>query len=87
MKAFKIAVLESERGWGSKIDDWMVCETREDCYRFREEFNSENTSETVPDWYMLCLDRIEPIDLTESQTKAFSDRGRKRMWESELKKL
>lgn len=23
--AVKIAVIESEAGWGRKIDDWMVC--------------------------------------------------------------
>lgn len=28
--AVKIAVMEYERGWGSKIDDWMVCLSVED---------------------------------------------------------
>ena len=39
--AVKIAVIESEAGWGRKIDDWMVCLSIEDAKSFEKELISE----------------------------------------------
>ena len=82
MKAVKIAVLESEHGWGSKIDDWMVCLTHEDAKEFEKEFNSKNDSETVPDWYLLVIGEPEYIELTDTQYDYLFKN--KRVWLSEL---
>ena len=32
----KVPVIESERGWGSKVDDFMVCLSVEDANAFIE---------------------------------------------------
>ena len=65
--AVKIAMIESEAGWGRKIDDWMVCLSVEDAKTFKKEFNSKNKSSSTPNWYMQVEDGPEPIDLTDKQ--------------------
>lgn len=83
--AVKIPVIESERGWGRKVDDYMVCLTTEDATKFKEEFNSKNTSKTVPDWYMVVEGNPEPISLNESQMKIL--KKEKRVWLSSFKNI
>ena len=83
--AVRIAVVESEAGWGRKIDDWMVCLTVEDAMLYEKEFNSKNTADSVPDWYMQVEGDPEPIELTDKQfDKLVTD---KRVWLSTLKKI
>lgn len=65
--AIKIPVYEYERGWGSKIDDYMVCLTSEDKDNFIKGFNSDNDKPQVPDWYMIAKDEPSFIELTDSQ--------------------
>ena len=65
--ATKVAVLEFERGWGSKIDDYLICLTNEDAQEFISVFNSANTASTVPDWYMVASTTPESIELTQAQ--------------------
>ena len=48
----KVEIIESERGWGSKIDEIREFDTREEAEEFVEEFNSHNNKDRVPDWYM-----------------------------------
>lgn len=83
--AVKIAVWEYERGWGSKIDDWMVCQSVEDALNFKQEFNSKNTESSAPDWYMICKDEPVAIDLTDKQMELFKENNR--VWLSALKKI
>ncbi len=47
----KVNIIESERGWGSKVDEVKEFATVELAEAFVEEFNSFNTEEKVPDWY------------------------------------
>jgi hypothetical protein len=51
-KMVKVNIIESERGWGSKVDEVKEFDTLELAETFVTEFNSHNTEETVPDWYM-----------------------------------
>lgn len=83
--AIKIAVIESELGWGSKIDDWMVCLSVEDAKAFEVEFNSENKKKRTPNWYMKVEGEPMPIDLTSNQYKVL--KVEKRVWLSTLKKI
>ena len=85
--AVAIPVVESEKGWGRKIDDYMVCLTMEDAEAFKKEFNSKNTSDTTPDWYMKVEGEPKPIDITDAQLKSLNETKEKRSWLSELKKL
>lgn len=83
-KAVKVPVLESERGWGSKIDDHMVCLSISDAETFIKEFNADNNLDVVPDWYMVALAEIMPIDLTDEQFKKLEQE--KRIWLKQLLK-
>lgn len=85
--AVKVAVIESERGWGSKIDDWMICLTNEDAQNFQKEFNSANNKDVFPDWYMYCDGTVEPIDLTDSQYNEIIKSDNSRMWLSSAKRI
>ena len=80
--AIKVPVVESEAGWGRKIDDWMVVLSMEDAKTFEKEFNSKNTSKTTPDWYMQVEGTPMPIDLTTKQMRKL--KKEKRIWLSVL---
>ncbi len=85
--AVKVTVIESERGWGSKVDDHMVCLSTEDANEFITRFNSKNNFPTVPDWYMYAESEIEPIDLTDAQYTLLESSEEKRMWLSSLNRI
>jgi len=57
-KKIKVAIIESERGWGMKIDEIKTFPTKEKALAFIKKYNSYNTEPTAPDWYM----RAELID-------------------------
>jgi hypothetical protein len=48
----KVLIIESERGWGQKIDEEKEFDTLELANAFIKEYNSKNTETVVPDWYM-----------------------------------
>jgi hypothetical protein len=48
----KVLIIESERGWGSKVEDTKEFDTHEEAVAFCDNFNKDNTETTVPDWYM-----------------------------------
>lgn len=50
-----VLMIESERGWGQKIDSIKSFATKEEADEFITKFNSRNTSETVPEWYMYAI--------------------------------
>ena len=50
--AYRVDVIESERGWGQKIAEVKYFEAEAEARQFAEEFNAKNTSDSVPDWYM-----------------------------------
>jgi len=83
--AIKVAVREYERGWGSKIDDHMVCLSFEDAKAFQKEFNSKNCKDIVPDWYMAADSEHFAIELNNLQAQKLQ--AEKRVWLSELKDL
>lgn len=83
--AVKIAVIESERGWGRKIDDWMVCLSIEDAKEFEKEFNSENKESSTPDWYMQVEGEPKTISLNDKQFLKL--KSEKRVWLSTLNNL
>ncbi len=75
----KIPVIESEKGWGRKIDDYMVCMTVEDAELFRGEFNSTNDKDNVPEWYMAAEGDVVTIEITEEQFEHLNKKDNKRM--------
>lgn len=49
---FKVDIIESERGWGQKLDETKGFSSYEKAVKFITDFNKDNNQETVPDWYM-----------------------------------
>ncbi len=48
----KVYLIESERGWGSRVDEVLEFDSKEEAEAYIKEFNSKNTASSVPDWYM-----------------------------------
>jgi len=50
---FKVHIIESERGWGSKVDEVREFATEAEQEEFIKTHNAQNNSATVPDiyWY------------------------------------
>jgi len=48
----KVLIIESEKGWGQRIDEVKVFSTNEEADTFIKQYNSENNASKVPDWYM-----------------------------------
>lgn len=42
MSKFKVVVIESERGWGQKVDEVRTFDTYEEASAFRDKINSHN---------------------------------------------
>lgn len=51
---FAVTIIESERGWGQKVDEIRYFDSADVAYKFVEEFNSKNNAIAVPDWYMMA---------------------------------
>jgi hypothetical protein len=49
---YTAVIIESERGWGQKIDEIKKFKTAKTRDKFIEKFNARNTEPTTPDWYM-----------------------------------
>jgi hypothetical protein len=49
---FVVELIESERGWGQKVDSVRRFKKQEKAEAFVKEYNSHNKSAAVPDWYM-----------------------------------
>lgn len=47
-----VEIIESERGWGQKIDCVKYFDCKKDALQFCADYNAANTSATAPDWYM-----------------------------------
>lgn len=52
MEKIEVLIIESERGWGQKVDEVKEFDTLEEAEKFVKEFNSYNNLKVVPDWYM-----------------------------------
>ena len=74
--AVKIEIVERDRWSGPKTDDWMVCQTVEDAYKFEKEYNARNTEPTAPEWYMQVEGKPIPIDLSDTQFDKLKSDGR-----------
>lgn len=47
-----VQLIESERGWGQRVDEVKKFKTREDAEKYVDTFNAKNNKRIVPDWYM-----------------------------------
>jgi hypothetical protein len=65
MSKFRLTILESERGWGSKRE-YEYFETYDDALERKRFINSSNVEKQAPDWYMIAED-IEELKLAVDQ--------------------
>jgi hypothetical protein len=49
---WRINIIESERGWGQKINETLYFDTEEEALEYQKKYNSRNTSLTTPEWYI-----------------------------------
>ena len=51
---YRVDIIESERGWGQKIDETKYFTTEQEAKMFCQEYNKANDLDYVPDWYMVA---------------------------------
>lgn len=49
---WRVTVIESERGWGQRVDEYRRFETKEEAEAWVKAYNAQNNLPQVPDWYM-----------------------------------
>jgi hypothetical protein len=52
--AYRVDIIESERGWGSKVDEVKYFDTEQSATDFCTEYNKDCPTDHVPDWYMVA---------------------------------
>lgn len=51
--AYRVVIIESERGWGQKIDEEIYFDNEAEARQYAIDYNKKhNTATEVPDWYM-----------------------------------
>lgn len=50
----RVDIIESERGWGQKVDESFWFDTQEEAETYCREYNRKNNPplDEAPDWYM-----------------------------------
>lgn len=52
---YRVDFIESERGWGQKIDDIKYFDTAQEAQKFVKDYNDKhNPPGPVPDWYYMA---------------------------------
>ncbi len=49
---FRVDIIESERGWGQKIDETKYFDNEPEAIAFCKQYNAQNPDGPAPDWYM-----------------------------------
>ena len=49
---YRVDIIESERGWSSKVDEVLYFDNEEEAREYARAFNARNTAAAAPDWYM-----------------------------------
>lgn len=55
IKKHIVHLIESERGWGRKVDEVIKFDTEKEALDYCKDYNGKhNTKKEVPDWYMVA---------------------------------
>jgi len=49
---WRVNIIESERGWGQKVEDVKFFDSEQQANNFVTDFNKDNNLSYTPDWYM-----------------------------------
>jgi hypothetical protein len=52
--AYRVDLVEHERGWGSKIDESLYFDNEDEARNYVQTFNTRNTDLLAPDWYIVA---------------------------------
>ena len=53
--AYKVVIIESERGWGQKVDETIYYDNEAEAKQFVKDYNEKyNPPGPAPDWYMMA---------------------------------
>ena len=52
IEMYRVDIIESERGWGRKIDETKYFDDEIEAKQFVTQYNSRNPPGPAPDWYM-----------------------------------
>lgn len=56
MTQYRVDMIESELGWGQKIDDHKYFDTEAEARKFVKEYNDlHNPPGPVPNWYYMAM--------------------------------
>lgn len=55
MSKIQVMIIESERGWGQRVDEEKYFDTLEEAEKFCTDYNASNNLDHVPDWYMFAM--------------------------------
>lgn len=50
-EAWGVEIIESERGWGSKVDEVIYFDNKPEAEQYVKDFNARNNLNYVPDYY------------------------------------
>jgi hypothetical protein len=52
-QAYRVDIIESERGWGQKVDESIYFDNEAEARQYAIDYNRKyNNLDYVPDWYM-----------------------------------
>ena len=49
---YRVDIIESEAGWGQRVDDTRDFDSKQEAETFVEKYNKVNNSPKTPSWYM-----------------------------------
>ena len=68
--AYRVDYIESESGWGQRLDCQTDFETLEEANKAVQDFNTGNNEATTPGWYMYaCAPRLIDLDVERPPKK------------------
>lgn len=61
----KVFIIESERGWGQRVEETIEFPTREAAIAYATEYNQRYNPplDEVPDWYMYAQVEGDPLEM------------------------
>lgn len=53
----KVYIVESERGWGQRVDETLTFDTRQQAEQYVAQYNAKHNPprDVTPDWYMTAV--------------------------------
>jgi hypothetical protein len=57
-KKYRVDIIESERGWGQRVDERKYFTSLAKASKFVTEYNAKNDLPYVPDWYMYAAQPV-----------------------------